>query len=489
MHMYTSLFSLALPGGLGLAAAAGPANTSEGCDPQCQGRITLTASWEAQQHAPTDFSFYQIPSNFSSKLKPGSLLRVEAATNLANYTVPSGLTMSRIIYTTTDLHEKVLPASAYILWPYIQPNKSPIRGEKSGYPMVAWAHGTSGLFRACAPSNYRNLQYHFMAPFMFALQGIAVVAPDYAGLGFKTLPSGEAIRHPWLTGPAQANDLANAITAARTAFPGLLSPDGDFVAVGHSQGGAATWAFAERLVSNPMSGYKGTVSIAPPVRLIQHLENTLANTSQPFSNLVLGAQPKIVAAVTAVFPKYNYSGMSSMAYGRWRDGIEPAEGCLPTDSLLFADISNNTMKLAQLGRSGWTKDETVRQYLDLSKTGGNKFEGPLLVIAGNADAIVPQYSIKAAVDETCSRLTRERWSESLELVTYKNVGHFPVLQASQLQWLDWVKDRLSGKTAQSNTGCTTKLVEGFGSEFTPSAQAPNFLVQWASSMEMWKYTL
>ncbi len=135
--------------------------------------------------------------------------------------------------------------------------------------MVAWAHGTSGVFKACAPSNYRNIQYHFMAPFLLALQGIVVVAPDYAGLGIAALPTGEEVNHPWLAGPAQANDLAHAVTASRAAFPGLLKPRGPFVAMGHSQGGGAAWAFAERQASRPLSGYKGTVAIAPPARVLE----------------------------------------------------------------------------------------------------------------------------------------------------------------------------------------------------------------------------
>jgi pimeloyl-ACP methyl ester carboxylesterase len=486
MQVRLSFASLLLLGGVSISKAA-TTNDTAACDAPCQARVSLAASWEAQQHVSTDFSFYQIPSNFSDKLAPGSLLRVEVATDLTNYTVPSGLTMSRIIYTTADLHGKILPASAYILWPYGQPELCP-GGKKQGYPLVAWAHGTSGVFRACAPSNYRNLQYHFMAPFLLALQGMAVVAPDYAGLGFKTLPSGEPIRHPWLTGPAQANDLAHAITAARAAFPSLLNPEGDFVAVGHSQGGSAAWAFAERLVDKPMAGYKGTVSIAPPVRLFQHLENSLANISNPQALLVLSAQPKLVSAVTATFPAYNDSGMSPLAYGRWHGGIEPVEGCLPTDSLLFGDIMSNATALAQLGRPGWTKDDAVKHWLELAKTGGKKFKGPLLVMAGDTDAIVPLYTVKAAVDETCGGLARERWGESLEMVTYTGMGHFPIIQASQLQWLDWVKDRLSGKKV-ARSGCTASVAQGSRTEYNPRAQAPNFLVQWASAMEMWKYTL
>lgn len=164
------------------------------------------STFEASQHVSTDFAFYSVPLNFSSKLRPGSLLHLEVATNLSGYSVPSGLSMSRIIYTTSNLNGTILLVSAYILWPYAPVPSSTC--QKNGYPMVAWAHGTSGSFKACAPSNYRNLQYHFMVPFLLALQGMVVVTPDYAGLGFDKLPSGEYIGHAWLTGSAQALYLA-----------------------------------------------------------------------------------------------------------------------------------------------------------------------------------------------------------------------------------------------------------------------------------------
>ena len=69
--------------------------------------------------------------------------------------------MSRIIYTTTDLNGTLLPATAYVVWPYTPLNSGLCSGREIEFPMVAWAHGTSGVLKNCAPSNYRNLQYHF----------------------------------------------------------------------------------------------------------------------------------------------------------------------------------------------------------------------------------------------------------------------------------------------------------------------------------------
>lgn len=453
--------------------------SAQDCDAKCRGQ--LGSSWENDQHAFSDFHFYQAPAKFSPSTKPGTVLAVEEATSFANYSIPAGLTMSRILYATSDLNGTVLPTSAYVLWPY-----TALTGKDAsqGYPMVAWAHGTSGVLKGCAPSNYRNLQYHFMAPFQLALQGMAVVAPDYAGLGVSHLPNGDEINHPWGAAPAHANDLANAIIAARSAFPQYLRPSGRFVAMGHSQGGQTAWAFAERQVKQPIAGYKGAVSIAPPDNLIHQIERALANPSAPWAATILTAQTNLVSAVTAAYPAYNYSGMSDESYDRWINIMKPAGACLPTSALVFADLTP-----AALVKENWTKDATVQAYAKRIDTGRKSFKGPLLVLAGESDEVVPHQTVESTVDDTCKLLTKGRVRESLEMVSFGGMDHFPVIQASSLKWMAWIKDRLSDSPRNVRSGCKKSDEAGFRTEFTPKVPFPNFLEGWAPASEMWKYLL
>lgn len=96
-----------------------PFGKSTTCDEQCQQLAQLGIAYERDSHAHTPLDeFYSIPDKFNPSMKPGTLLRVESHTNLANYTVPSGLTMSRIMYTSQNLNGTVVPASAFVLWPY-----------------------------------------------------------------------------------------------------------------------------------------------------------------------------------------------------------------------------------------------------------------------------------------------------------------------------------------------------------------------------------
>lgn len=450
--------------------------SSTTCTGLCASLVTNSSTWEASQKVTSDYAFYEVPSNFSKSLKPGTLLKVEYATNFTNYTVPSGLTMSRILYTTSDLNGTTLPASAYILWPYA-PFATPEL--KSGqFPLVAWAHGTSGFQKTCAPSSYKSLQYHFMVPYKLALEGMVVVAPDYTGLGVDSLPTGEHIGHPYLLGPSVAADLAYAVTAARAAFPVQLPRDGPFVSIGHSQGGGAIWAFIERLVDKPLAGYKGSVLLAPAAGYFRLLAKQLAALPEIISVAALTLQPALVASVTSVFPAYNYSGFTALGYDRYKNVYEPLKGCLPTYSLATSteDVLFNTTK------PGWEQDPTVQRYAEFTDQGRKKFKGPILVLAGESDEAIHYPTLQELVNDTCSMLTEEKWGESLEFFTYTGMNHFPLIQASSPKWMSWIKDRLTAKPAPES-GCSSTVVKGFRTEFTEQGAAPNFFLNAISPAE------
>ncbi|KAF5724495.1 secretory lipase [Fusarium mundagurra] len=460
------------------AVAQNPFPDTTTCDTTCQAGALNASSFISEQQSDPTFSFYKTPSNFSTKLAAGVLLKTEDVTDLSNYVVPSGLTMSRIIYTTEDLDGKVIPASAYVLWPYAAFSTGP-GSAKKGLPMVAWAHGTTGTFKPCAPSSYRALQYHFQVPFSLALQGIAVVAPDYAGLGVSELPNGDTIPHSWVTAPAHANDVAFAVTAARSAFPDLLSSDGSFVAMGHSQGGGASWAFAERQAKKPLKGYKGTVSIAPVTRILDDYaywtENSIASPG-------LLAQSAVIDSISKIYPKYNYTGFTSTGYDRWHNVIAKVKGCFPVLALATMDLTPT-----DIAKSGWYKDQTAKKWADRVAVGRKTFAGPLLVINGADDHVVRPEGIDAAVKDTCDLVKKSGNKESFEHATFSGMDHFSTIQASQMKWMDWIKSRLSGKTLEK--GCSEELVEGLRTNDTVHTLGPNFFLSYFDTAESWKYSL
>ena len=82
-----------------------------------------------------------------------------------------------------------------------------------GWPVIAWAHETTGVSRQCAPSLMRNVGH---GPFlsMYVNLGYAIVATDYTGLGTN-------FRNAFMDAQSNATDVIGSVSAARAAVPQL----------------------------------------------------------------------------------------------------------------------------------------------------------------------------------------------------------------------------------------------------------------------------
>ena len=157
-------------------------------------------------------------------------------------------------------------------------------------------HGTSVIHPYSGPSHRRDLLQNAQAPTPLIQQGYVVVTPDYAGLGVGKNATGENIVHEYLASPAQANDIEYALQEAHSAFPFLGR---NFLTIGHSEGGAAVWSFAERMHAKPIDGYLGGVTLAPVTRL-----PGLPSENKPTKPLSGAAT---LSAIASIFPDFNVS--------------------------------------------------------------------------------------------------------------------------------------------------------------------------------------
>ena len=363
-------------------------------------------------------AFYRAPIN-SSSLPPGAVLEVERQTNTSLYTLPAAVTLSRFLYNTKTLNGTTVPASAFVLWPF----QSRSFANLDGYPVVAWAHGTSGTSAEAAPSHIRNLWYQYSAPFTLALAGYVVVAADYAGLGVDRDPlSGALIPHQYAAHPAAANDMRYAVQAAQAAWPNLTR---EFVVMGHSQGGGAAWAFAQQQAIDPVPGYLGSVAASPFISLY-------SIAAQPLDTL-----PALLSLISqglpSVFPDFS-PAVWLTATGVSRLGMYLAlNGSQSTASTLLSDTS--------LIRPDWTHAaDYLYAFANLTSNGGKPFKGPMLVLQGTADPLVPEPTTSQTVQQTCSL----GLNESLEYEKFHGVSHVPVMYAGQQTWLGWIAERFQG---------------------------------------------
>jgi pimeloyl-ACP methyl ester carboxylesterase len=112
-------------------------------------------------------------------------------------------------------------------------------------PIVLYAHGTTAasaynIANISDSTNAANSESALIAT-VFAAQGYIVVAPNYLGYDISTLGY-----HPYVDATANATDMMDALTAARSALLSTFTPntsdDGKLYVTGYSEGGYVAMA-------------------------------------------------------------------------------------------------------------------------------------------------------------------------------------------------------------------------------------------------------
>ncbi len=129
------------------------------------------------------------------------------------------------------------------------------------WPVLSWAHGTTGVADECAPSRdgpgHPSHIYNRLVDAMldqWVKRGYVVAKTDYEGLGTPGL-------HPYLVGASEARSIIDIVVAARHLRPGVGTR---WAVMGHSQGGhAALFTSALAQTRAPDLDLFGAVAIAP----------------------------------------------------------------------------------------------------------------------------------------------------------------------------------------------------------------------------------
>jgi pimeloyl-ACP methyl ester carboxylesterase len=402
-----------------------------------------------------DDPFYN-PPPVNASTPPGALLRVEEYTNTSYYTIPPGIGISRILYTSSTFNGTTVPASAYVLWPWKAKSfESSSYNTVSGVPLIGWAHGTSGVYGECAPSHMRNLWYHFTAPYEMAREGYAVVAPDYAGLGVDHTAEGEEIVHQVYANPTHADDLFYAIEAAQSAFPELTK---QFVTVGHSQGGGAVWAGAERQVSKPVEGYLGTVSVAPGSDILEIIRADPASLFKITGRMAPG--------IKSVFPDFDPSELLLPDGVKRLNLLKKIQGCNSAESILWGTVDRSI-----LVKPHWEENRYMHAYNNLTSTSRKPISGPMLVIQGTDDILVNPHVTSTLVNQTCAKFPDNQITQ----LTIEGAAHVPIMNVAQPDVFEWIKDRFSG--VEVPNGCHWEYQKPLRKLETYENE-PNFFLQW-----------
>ncbi|MFI5775495.1 lipase family protein [Nocardia sp. NPDC051570] len=298
---------------------------------------------------------------------------------------------------------------------------------EKGWPVVAFAHGTSGVARQCAPTDSPDLFQSADAVAQLLAEHTAVVMTNYQGLDGPGTS-------PYLDGPALGHDVLDAVRAAYRA--GL--PLGDrTVLYGISQGGrAAEWASETAKDYAPELNIVGTVLVNPALRLDVGTQIDAGALSRD-QYLVL---PYILAGLRYHHPEYTDD---RVLHGNLLAAAPRlADNC--TGQLTQADVNVGTTATPDQVR--FVDDSaraTFTDYISATNLPRRATAVPTLVLRADHDVLVNTAWSNAAVAEMCRLGIPVR-----DTVLPGDHGGFT---AGGDGWKPWLADRFADRPASPAT--------------------------------------
>ncbi|MBV9424322.1 MAG: DUF308 domain-containing protein [Solirubrobacterales bacterium] len=378
----------------------------------------LAASAEIHRSTASPGPFYTAPRVVPPR--PGVLLRSERFT----LGIPDGWRAWRILYTTTRDENVPAVASGVVIV-----SKDAPSGPR---PVIAWAHGTTGVASACAPSLLPSRLNGDVTPGLDRLigRGWVLVATDYIGLG-------TAGPHPFLIGQGEARSVLDSVRAARQ-MP-QLSLEHRTVIWGHSQGGhAALWAGILAPTYAPDADVAGVVALAPASdlrALVNEVKDTLEG--RILASYILSAYSDI------------YSDVSFEHYVRPAARVlvrEAADRCLDIPEALpsAATALLSRQPIYTVDPLGGALGRRLAENTPTASIGV-----PLLIAQGMSDPLVLPSVQRSYVNQRCAA------GQSIEYRTYRDRDHLSLLWPSSPlvpYLLAFSQARFAGTTHRS--GCS-----------------------------------
>ena len=348
--------------------------------------------------------------------KPGTIIRVWPLEGGG----PGDSDAFHFLYRSTGLKGEPIPVSGGIFIP-----SGPVPA--GGRNVIAWAHPTSGVMPACAPSLYPNFGSGLIWNLAEMLsQGYVVVATDYPGLGTDGI-------HPYLIGVSEGRAVLDSVRAARN-LP-RSGASNRFAVWGHSQGGHAA-LFTGELAAGYAPDLKlvGVAAAAPATNLIELFDDD-EKTEQDLLAMALLSWARLlnVSPATivepAVMPAFN----------------ETARGCLTSISQYEAlEKDEKPLQNEKFFKSDPSETEPWKGLMMRNSPGQASAGAPVFIAQGTADTTVEPQVTKRFAEALCKQGVR------VSFVELPGVSHIFAARDSAPTTISWMNDRFRGAPAPSS---------------------------------------
>ncbi|WP_423415689.1 alpha/beta fold hydrolase [Hyphomicrobium sp. B1] len=377
------------------------------------GAMLITAG--GAHPAAAQSAFYQAsPAEIAGP--PGSIIRTEPMGDSW-----FGARTLRVLYRSTGLKGEPIAVSGAV----IVPGGTPPPG---GWPVVGWAHPTTGIVPRCAPTLAIFFFQQIPGLRMMLEHGFAIAATDYPGLGTPG-------PHPYLVGDSEGRAVLDSIRAAHE-LPGA-SISTRSVLWGHSQGGQAV-LFAAKLAAlySPDLTVLGVVAAAPATELSALMrddiataggKNLLAMTLWSWDR-VFGAPMSEIVVAEAV---PDVDRLANICLESIID-IRPRQ-------IVGKELTQQFLKVKDP-----TAMEPWKRLLAENTIGTLPPSLPVLIAQGAADVVVDPPVTAAYAKLLCAAGSR------VAMLSYPGVGHGMISRDAAKPSVDWMADRFAGRGAPSD---------------------------------------
>ena len=405
------------------------------------GAASATAARAAPRRAagvvlgPAGKAFYDPPPRLPAG-RPGTLIwarPIEA---------PKGARAWKVLYKSTVVGGRAVAVSGLVIAPAG-------RAPRKGRPVVAWAHGTLGGARSCAPSMPGNPArdltdyYTYSSPYTIDVgvpaltrmlrAGYVVTATDYQGLGTPGV-------HQYTVGATEAANVLDSVTAAR-ALGSSVGAGANVVLLGWSQGGGAAIFAGQTSAAAASKGLRvrGIAALAPAANTAPDIEDRVAPgpTSSLSPSVTAVQELNLYRGLAAAYPELNVSDVVTAA------GMAPLRALGNQCTIHLGDVIQELEVdpetfFRRPAPAAW------RTRFEQNTAGNQTTVAPVLVMQGTADTVVNPNGTTQYVGRACG------FRQPVQYSVYQGANHQTIPFAAQSEYVAWIADRFAGKSAPSN---------------------------------------